>query len=141
MISSRTPEGEPNRCPVCGRRLRLEPSTVPTADAPCPHCGSLVWFAPADAAGPPDPEALLDRLSQLGRASAVGASRLVADFSDVRMMDSAVLGRLITLHRRCQRMGRRLAVRGLRPEVREVFRLTKLDRVLDVEDDDDQGAG
>jgi signal recognition particle GTPase len=45
-ISSRTPEGQPNRCPVCGQRLRLSPSW-PSADAPCPSCGSLVWFSRA----------------------------------------------------------------------------------------------
>jgi hypothetical protein len=44
-ISSRTPEGDPTRCPVCGKPTRIEPSTVPTPDAPCPHCGSLLWFA------------------------------------------------------------------------------------------------
>jgi mannitol/fructose-specific phosphotransferase system IIA component (Ntr-type) len=41
--STRTPEGEPNRCPVCGKAFVLEPS-LPPGDAPCPHCGSLVWF-------------------------------------------------------------------------------------------------
>ena len=41
--SSRTPEGEPNRCPVCGKGFVLEPS-IPPGDAPCPNCGSLVWF-------------------------------------------------------------------------------------------------
>ena len=46
-IFSRTPEGQPNRCPVCRRRLRLSPSW-PSADASCPHCGSLVWFPPAN---------------------------------------------------------------------------------------------
>lgn len=116
MISSRTPEGRPNECPVCGRRLRLDPSTVPTADAPCPHCGSLVWFAPAD------------------------AGRVVVDLSGVTVVDSAALGRLLTLHHRCRQTGGRLTVRGLRPEVREVFRLTKLDRLLEVEGDN-QGAG
>jgi ribosomal protein S27E len=43
VISSRTPEGVPNRCPVCGNDLRIEPSR-PTLDAPCPHCGHLLWF-------------------------------------------------------------------------------------------------
>ncbi len=43
VISSRTPEGTPNHCPVCGNDLRLEPS-LPTLDAPCPHCGHLLWF-------------------------------------------------------------------------------------------------
>ena len=41
--STRTPEGEPNHCPVCGKPLRIEPSRPP-GDAPCPHCGSLLWF-------------------------------------------------------------------------------------------------
>jgi hypothetical protein len=40
---SRTPEGEPNRCPICGAQLQLEPSTPP-GDAPCPQCGTLLWF-------------------------------------------------------------------------------------------------
>ena len=41
--SSRTPEGEPNRCPVCCKEFRLDPSRPP-GDAPCPNCGSLAWF-------------------------------------------------------------------------------------------------
>src|SRR5438552_232687 len=45
-ISSRTPEGQPNRCPLCGQDLRIEPSLA-TRDAPCPHCGHLLWFTPA----------------------------------------------------------------------------------------------
>jgi len=44
--STRTPEGEPNRCPVCGKRLQIEPSRPP-GDAPCPHCGHLLWFDPS----------------------------------------------------------------------------------------------
>jgi FHA domain len=46
-VSSRTPEGELNRCPVCGETVRLEPSRPP-GDAPCPSCGRLLWF-PASA--------------------------------------------------------------------------------------------
>jgi acyl carrier protein len=42
-ISSRTPEGSPGRCPVCGREVRLEVSE-PLGDAPCPHCGTLLRF-------------------------------------------------------------------------------------------------
>jgi tetratricopeptide (TPR) repeat protein len=50
--SSRTPEGEPNRCPVCGKSLEIDPSRPP-GDAPCPHCGTLLWFNPDDPNGPP----------------------------------------------------------------------------------------
>jgi acyl carrier protein len=42
-VSSRTPEGEPNLCPVCRTLIRVEPST-PSGDAPCPSCGVLLWF-------------------------------------------------------------------------------------------------
>jgi tetratricopeptide (TPR) repeat protein len=41
--ASRTPEGEPNCCPICGNAVRIEPSSE-SRDAPCPHCGSLLWF-------------------------------------------------------------------------------------------------
>lgn len=44
VISSRTPEGDDKRCPICGQYPRVEPSTFPTRDAPCPFCGSLLWF-------------------------------------------------------------------------------------------------
>jgi len=40
-IASRTPEGEPQRCPVCDNVTRLEPS-FPGGDACCPTCGSLM---------------------------------------------------------------------------------------------------
>lgn len=42
-ISTRTPEGLPSRCPICGKDVIINPS-VPPGDAPCPHCGSLLWF-------------------------------------------------------------------------------------------------
>ena len=40
---TRTPEGRPHRCPVCGNSVVIEPSP-PVGDAPCPHCGCLLWF-------------------------------------------------------------------------------------------------
>ena len=42
-IASRTPEGEPNRCPICGKQVIVEPSAA-TRDAPCPNCGHLLWW-------------------------------------------------------------------------------------------------
>lgn len=43
IISSRSPEGQPFRCPVCHEDTELEPSSV--GDACCPACGTLLgWF-------------------------------------------------------------------------------------------------
>ncbi len=51
---TRTPEGSPGRCRVCGYRFYLEASW-PGGDAPCPACGSLVWVGPvAPPVMPPD---------------------------------------------------------------------------------------
>ena len=47
MVShaSRTPEGQPLHCQVCGKDVTLEP-TYWSGDATCPYCGSLVWGQP-----------------------------------------------------------------------------------------------
>jgi acyl carrier protein len=42
-ISSRTPEGIPHRCPVCGQMSATEPS-YPGGDSCCPRCGQLLWW-------------------------------------------------------------------------------------------------
>jgi acyl carrier protein len=47
IISSRTPEGQPNHCPVCKANVCLDPSLF-FGDAPCPNCGTLLWFLHAN---------------------------------------------------------------------------------------------
>ena len=42
-ISSRTPEGAPHRCPVCGKVTQIETS-LPGGDSCCPNCGQLLWW-------------------------------------------------------------------------------------------------
>lgn len=41
-ISTRTPEGEPLHCPICGAVMAMEVSD-PAGDALCPACGHLLW--------------------------------------------------------------------------------------------------
>jgi acyl carrier protein len=41
-ISSRTPEGLPHQCPICGKIAALEPC-YPGGDSVCPSCGHLLW--------------------------------------------------------------------------------------------------
>lgn len=40
-VSSRTPEGEPHRCAICGELAFTEPSQ-PLGDSVCPRCGALL---------------------------------------------------------------------------------------------------
>jgi acyl carrier protein len=44
IVSSRTPEGYPSRCTLCGAASNLEFSD-PAGDAPCPNCGHLLWLS------------------------------------------------------------------------------------------------
>ena len=69
-ISSRTPEGFPAQCPVCGAQTNLEFS-VSCDDAPCPECGQLLWKSTV----------ILDRLSQiLGSQLGADPKSIGADF-------------------------------------------------------------
>lgn len=52
------------------------------------------------------------------------------DLSGLNYIDSAGLGVLISLHKRCARNGGHLAVRGLSGAVKELFEITRLDRVF-----------
>jgi acyl carrier protein len=42
IISSRTPDGFPHRCPICAKPSMVEPSL--TGDSTCPSCGQLLWW-------------------------------------------------------------------------------------------------
>lgn len=138
-IASRTPEGRPLHCPVCGSDLGVDPS-VPSDDAPCPDCGHLLWFAWEDLGdvqvaklsgkllGPEPMEQFVDAFQR--RSGQV----LVLDFSDVEYTASRFLSRLIDLKRKVGLTQGRLRVRNVRPELREVFRICRLDQVLEIED-------
>ena len=41
-VSSRTPEGLPSKCTLCGAHANVDFSE-PASDAPCPSCGHLLW--------------------------------------------------------------------------------------------------
>jgi predicted RNA-binding Zn-ribbon protein involved in translation (DUF1610 family) len=40
--ATRTTEGTPSSCPICGKRMIVSPS-IPLGDATCPHCGALIY--------------------------------------------------------------------------------------------------
>ena len=137
VISSRTPEGRPRHCPVCGSDLKIEPSD-PAGDAPCPRCGHLLWFAGEDledvqvirlTGSRLDPESL-DRPIDSGAMRS--GQRLVIDLSNVQYLASPILCKLINLKKQLGGRGR-LILQHVHPDLVEVFRITRLDRVFDLE--------
>jgi anti-anti-sigma factor len=58
--------------------------------------------------------------------------QLLLDFGNVEYISSQALGLLVHLHRERLAAGRRLAILNLRPQVQEVFAVTRLDTLLDL---------
>jgi anti-sigma B factor antagonist len=57
---------------------------------------------------------------------------LFLDFANVEYLSSLMLGTLLRLHRMLKEAGRQLTLGNLRPEVYEVFEVTRLTMLLDV---------
>jgi len=62
-----------------------------------------------------------------------GAAHFFVNLGGVVYMDSTGLGSLMQLYRRAREAGGSARFYDLRPEVREIFRLTHLDRIIEVD--------
>lgn len=89
-ISSRTPEGEPFHCRVCGNDVTIEPSVL-AYDAPCPVCGTFLWlsrfpqlasFLKIDELSQERREWIMRFLAEFNDADSVDRSNLLMEFED-----------------------------------------------------------
>jgi anti-sigma B factor antagonist len=62
--------------------------------------------------------------------------KLLLNFSSVEFLSSAALGKLITLEKKVKARGGVLKLSNIRPEIYEVFAITKLNRLFDIQDDE-----
>ena len=62
--------------------------------------------------------------------------KLLLNFSSVDFLSSAALGKLITLDKKVKSHGGVLKLSNIRPEIYEVFAITKLNRLFDIKDDE-----
>ena len=61
---------------------------------------------------------------------------ILLNFSNVEFLSSAALGKLITLDRKVKTAKGRLKMSNIRPEILEVFQITKLNKVFDIRKDE-----
>ena len=61
---------------------------------------------------------------------------LLINFQQVRFMSSAMLGRLVTLHKDCKKNKISLKMCNIRKDIKEVFTVTKLDKLLKIYPDE-----
>jgi anti-sigma B factor antagonist len=61
---------------------------------------------------------------------------LLLNFSSVEFLSSAALGKLITLDKKVKSHSGKLKLSNIRPEIYEVFAITKLNKLFDIKDDE-----
>ena len=138
VVSSRTPEGTPQHCPVCGADVQVEPSRPP-GDAPCPSCGHLLWFTWDDLGAEqvirPSSRAVdADLMARLCDAlNPREGAEVVLDLEDVRYLSSQALTKLIDMKRKIRAAGQQFRLRNLHPDLHDVFRICRLDQVFEIE--------
>jgi anti-anti-sigma factor len=62
--------------------------------------------------------------------------KLLLNFGSVEFLSSAALGKLITLDKKVKANGGKLKLSNIRPEIYEVFAITKLNKLFDIKDDE-----
>jgi anti-anti-sigma factor len=65
-------------------------------------------------------------------ADAAPGEKVVLSFDGVTFMSSAMLGRLVIFHKKCKQGNVELKVCNIAPDIFEVFKITKLNKLFDV---------
>ncbi|WP_165074539.1 STAS domain-containing protein [Paludisphaera rhizosphaerae] len=122
------------QCPACS-----EPSSIDDPQAPCTRCGRGVWFSWSRQDGQTVLRPKKDLLNShpldqfLESVEFEPGDHLVIDLSDVHYIASEALGRLMGLRKRLIAAQGRLTLRGLHPDLAEVFRVTRIESFFDIE--------
>ncbi|MBN1852501.1 MAG: STAS domain-containing protein [Pirellulales bacterium] len=79
-------------------------------------------------------EVALDLEQLLGRSE---EEKVILDFRSVEFMSSSFLGTLIQFNKRCKEYKAKLKLCNISANIREVFRITKLDKIFAIEKDEE----
>lgn len=129
------------RCPVCDVMLAAEPA-LPTYDPPCPDCGCRLWCRKRKVGDVFVLSVLPDRTPELADIERLVESlerssrvlRVVVDLSDLDIINSAMMARLISIKRRVLDARGKLMLCGLSPYVQTVFARTRIESLFEIVD-------
>jgi len=65
-----------------------------------------------------------------------GRKKIILNFGNVEFLSSAALGKLIGFDKRVKTHGAELILSNIRPEIYEVFAITKLTKLFNIKDDE-----
>jgi anti-sigma B factor antagonist len=63
-------------------------------------------------------------------------TKIILNFTNVEFLSSGALGKLITLDKKVKANSGVLKLSNIRPEIYEVFAITKLNKLFDIKDDE-----
>ena len=66
----------------------------------------------------------------------LGRKKILLNFSNVEYLSSAALGKFITLNKKVQQAGGKLVMCNINPDILEVFEITRLDRLFNIQRDE-----
>jgi anti-anti-sigma factor len=72
-------------------------------------------------------------LAQLDKST---EEKVILDFRPVQFMSSSMLGKLVMIHKKCKEFKIKLKLSGISPEIREVFKISRLDKLFDIAADE-----
>ena len=64
--------------------------------------------------------------------------KLILDFTRVQFLSSSMLGALIALQKKSKAIKGRVIIVGLRPQLQKIFKIMKLDKILEFADDEQE---
>ena len=83
-------------------------------------------------------EALLEKVTRevMAELDKSTEEKVILDFTPVQFMSSSMLGKLVMINKKCKAFKVKLKLSGISPDIREVFKISRLDKVLDIEKDE-----
>lgn len=69
----------------------------------------------------------------------LGRRKILLNFSIVEYLSSAALGKFITLNKKVQAAGGKLVLCNIEPNIYEVFEITKLNKLFNIQKDEQAG--
>jgi anti-sigma B factor antagonist len=79
---------------------------------------------------------IADQLFEL--VDTLGKKKLLLNFANVEYLSSAALGKLMQLNKKAREAKGKLALCNIKAEIKEVFLITKLDKVLQIFDNEEK---
>ena len=84
----------------------------------------------------PDVDGIAQDLFDLADKRA--CQKIIVDFREVSFLASVMLGKLVMLNKKAQEIDGKVILCGLKPNLMKVFKVTKLDKLLDFADNEDK---